>query len=176
MNNLVKLKIASSKAEEDRLQDILKNTEEGTEAREKAEKALEKQKEKSFKMGQIAAIGRVLIDTAQGSIKAYTSQLIPGDPTSLIRGAIAASLVAASGLAQVATIKKQKFYGSGDSSISPTATPTLGGGDVGTQPRGFTSPTNNIEQPTTKVIVTETDIRSVTRNVDGVYSRAVVVQ
>ena len=176
MNNLVKLKLASSKAEEDRLQDILKNTEEGTEAREKAEKALEKQKEKSFKMEQIAAIGRVLIDTAQGSIKAYTSQLIPGDPTSLIRGAIAASLVAASGLAQVATIKKQKFYGSGDSSISPTATPTLGGGDVGTQPRGFTSPTNNIEQPTTKVIVTETDIRSVTRNVDGVYSRAVVVQ
>lgn len=176
LNNLVDFGIASSKAEEARLQDMINNTEEGTEARKKAEAALEKQKEKSFKMEQQAAIGRALIDTAQGSIKAYTSQLIPGDPSSLIRGAIAAALVAASGLAQVATIKKQKFYGSGGAGISPTTQPNLGGGEVGTQPRGFTNPTVDIDAQTTKVIVTETDIRSVSRNVDGVYSRATVVQ
>lgn len=176
LNNLVDFGIASSKAEEARLQDMINNTEEGTEARKKAEAALEKQKEKSFKMEQQAAIGRTLIDTAQGSIKAYTSQLIPGDPSSLIRGAIAAALVAASGLAQVATIKKQKFYGSGGAGISPTTQPNLGGGEVGTQPRGFTNPTVDIDAQTTKVIVTETDIRSVSRNVDGVYSRATVVQ
>ena len=176
LNNLVDFGIASSKAEEARLQDMINNTEEGTEARKKAEAALEKQKEKSFKMEQQAAIGRTLIDTAQGSIKAYTSQLIPGDPSSLIRGAIAAALVAASGLAQVATIKKQKFYGSGGAGISPTTQPNLGGGEVGTQPRGFTTPTVDTDAQTTKVIVTETDIRSVSRNVDGVYSRATVVQ
>ena len=176
LNNLVDFGIASSKAEEARLQDMINNTEEGTEARKKAEAALEKQKEKSFKMEQQAAIGRTLIDTAQGSIKAYTSQLIPGDPSSLIRGAIAAALVAASGLAQVATIKKQKFYGSGGAGISPTTQPNLGGGDVGTQPRGFTTPTVDTDAQTTKVIVTETDIRNVSRNVDGVYSRATVVQ
>ena len=44
------------------------------------------------------------------------------------------------------------------------------------QQRGFTSPVIETEIPTTKVIVTETDIRSVSRNVDGVYSRATVVQ
>ena len=176
LNNLVDFGIASSKAEEARLQDMINNTEEGTEARKKAEAALEKQKEKSFKMEQQAAIGRTLIDTAQGSIKAYTSQLIPGDPSSLIRGAIAAALVAASGLAQVATIKKQKFYGSGGAGISPTTQPNLGGGEVGTQPRGFTTPTVDTDAQTTKVIVTETDIRNVSRNVDGVYSRATVVQ
>ena len=176
LNNLVDFGIESSKAEEARLQDMINNTEEGTEARKKAEEELEKQKEKTFKMEQQAAIGRTLIDTAQGAIKAYTSQLIPGDPTSLIRGAVAAALVTASGLAQVANIKKQKFYGSGGAGISPPTQPSLGGGDVGTQPRGFTTPTIDTEAQTTKVIVTETDIRNVSRNVDGVYSRATVVQ
>ena len=176
LNNLVDFGIQSSKAEEARLQDMINNTEEGTEARKKAEEELEKQKEKTFKMEQQAAIGRTLIDTAQGAIKAYTSQLIPGDPTSLIRGAVAAALVTSSGLAQVANIKKQKFYGSGGAGISPPSQPNLGGGDVGTQPRGFTTPTIDTEAQTTKVIVTETDIRNVSRNVDGVYSRATVVQ
>jgi len=176
LNSLVDFSIASSKAEEARLQDMINNTEEGTEARKKAEAALEKQKEKSFKMEQQAAIGRTLIDTAQGAIKAYTSQLIPGDITSPARGAIAAALVTATGLAQIATIKKQKFYGSGGAGISPPSQPSLGGGDVGTQPRGFTTPTVDTDVQTTKVIVTETDIRNVSRNVDGVYSRATVVQ
>jgi len=175
-NTLVDFASASSRAEEDRLQDTINNTEEGTEAREKAEKALEKQKEKSFKIEQNAAIGRALISTAQGAIQAYNSQIIPFDPSSIIRGAIAAALVTSAGLAQVATIKKQKFYGSGGAGISPPSQPNLGEGDVGTQPRGFTSPTVDTEVPTTKVIVTETDIRSVSRNVDGVYSRATVVQ
>lgn len=176
LNSLVDFSIASSKAEEARLQDMINNTEEGTEARKKAEAALEKQKEKSFKMEQQAAIGRTLMTTAQGAIQAYTSQIIPLDPLSPARGALAAALVTATGLAQIATIKKQKFYGSGGAGISPPTQPSLGGGDVGTQPRGFTTPTVDTDVQTTKVIVTETDIRNVSRNVDGVYSRATVVQ
>ncbi len=176
LNSLVDFSIASSKAEEARLQDMINNTEEGTEARKKAEAALEKQKEKSFKMEQQAAIGRTLISTAQGAMQAYNSQIIPLDPTSIVRGALAAALVTSAGLAQIATIKKQKFYGSGGAGISPPSQPSLGGGDVGTQPRGFTTPTVDTDVQTTKVIVTETDIRNVSRNVDGVYSRATVVQ
>ena len=109
-------------------------------------------------------------------MQAYNSQIIPLDPTSIVRGALAAALVTSAGLAQIATIKKQKFYGSGGAGISPPSQPSLGGGDVGTQPRGFTTPTVDTDVQTTKVIVTETDIRNVSRNVDGVYSRATVVQ
>jgi hypothetical protein len=179
LNNIMSLAIASSQAEEARLQDILNNTEEGTKAREKAEKALEKQKEKSFKIEQQAAIGRTIIDTAQGSIRAYISQIIPGDPSSVVRGAIAASLVAASGLAQVAAIKSQKFYGGGTSQIStPNAVSGGGGGGGmnGLQPTPFTSPNVNTQQQATRVIVTETDITNTVNGVDGIYRRAVVVQ
>jgi hypothetical protein len=176
LENIVNFSIASSKAEEARLQDTVNNTEEGTKAREKAENALQKQKEKSFKMEQQAAIGRALIDTAQGSIKAYTSQLIPGDPTSLLRGALAASLVAASGLAQVAAIKRQKFYGGSGGGVPNSQTPTLGSGGGGTQPIGFTPSGTRREQTTSRVIVVETDIRKATRDIDGIYSKAIVVE
>ena len=176
LNSLVSYVQASSKAEEDRLQNILNNTEEGTQAQLDAAAALEKQKEKSFKLNQQEAIGRTLIDTAQGAIKAYTSQLIPGDPTSVIRGALAAAAIAASGALQVATIKKQKYYGSGSGGVTSPTAPTLGSGTTGTAPVGFTQNLNNTQTPTTKVIVTETDIRKATRNIDGIYSKAVVVE
>jgi hypothetical protein len=176
LNSLVSYVQASSRAEEDRLQNILNNTEEGTQAQLDAAAALEKQKEKSFKLNQQEAIGRTLIDTAQGAIKAYTSQLIPGDPTSVIRGALAAAAIAASGALQIATIKKQKYYGSGSGGVTSPTAPTLGSGGAGSAPVGFTQNLNNTQTPTTKVIVTETDIRRATRNIDGIYSKAVVVE
>ena len=176
LNSLVSYVQASSKAEEDRLSFILSNTEKGSQAQKDAEKALEKQKEKSFKLNQQEAIGRTIIDTAQGSIKAYTSQLIPGDPTSILRGALAAAAVAASGALQIASIKKQKYYGSGNGGITSTTSPSLGSGGAGAAPVGFTQNLNNTQIPTTKVIVTETDIRRATRNIDGIYNKAVVVE
>ena len=48
------------------------------------------------------------------------------DPTSPIRGAIAAGIAVAAGLGNVAKIASQKFEGSG--SISASATPSGGGG------------------------------------------------
>lgn len=45
-----------------------------------------------------------LVDTYFAAQKAYTSQLIPGDPSSPIRGAIAAGLAVAAGLAKVKAI------------------------------------------------------------------------
>ena len=176
LNSLVSYVQASSKAEEDRLSFILSNTEKGSQAQIDAEKALEKQKEKSFKLNQQEAIGRTIIDTAQGAIKAYTSQIIPGDPTSIIRGALAAAAITASGALQIASIRKQKFYGAGNGGITSTTSPTLGSGGAGTAPIGFTQNLNNTQIPTTKVIVTETDIRRATRNIDGIYNKAVVVE
>ena len=127
----------------------------------------EKQQKKAFQINKVASIGNAIINTATGATKAFAQGGVAGFATG-------AAIVAA-GAAQIATISKTQ-YKSGDTGVDAPTTPALGSSDVGTQPRGFTSPTNNIEQPTTKVIVTETDIRSVTRNVDGVYSRAVVVQ
>ena len=129
-------------------------------------KGNEKEQKKAFQINKAISIGSAIQNTATGVTKA----LAIGGPAGFVTGA----LVAAAGAAQIATIAKTKFNG-GDASVDAPP-PDLGGGDVGTQPRGFTSPSNSIETQTTKVIVTETDIRDVTRNVDGVYSRAVVVQ
>ena len=147
----------------------------GTKAQIAAEAALEKQKERSFKLNQQIAIGRTIIDTSQGAVKAYGSQLIVGDPSSVVRGALAAAAVVAQGGLQIATIKKQKYRGSGGTVPSPTS-PSLGSGDAGTQPNIPNLNTSLNKTPTTKVIVTETDIRKATRDIDGIYNKAVVVE
>jgi len=61
--------------------------------------------------GKAAAIAATTIDTYLGAQKAYTSQLIPGDPSSPIRAAIAAGVAVAGGLANVAAIVKTKTPG-----------------------------------------------------------------
>jgi hypothetical protein len=61
--------------------------------------------------GKAAAIAATTIDTYLGAQKAYTSQLIPGDPTSILRASIAAGVAVAGGLANVAAIVKTKTPG-----------------------------------------------------------------
>ncbi len=75
--------------------------------------------------GKAAAIASTTIDTYLGAQKAYTSQLIPGDPTSPIRAAIAAGVAVAGGLANVAAIVKTKTPGTGGGG---------GGGSTPTRP------------------------------------------
>ena len=72
--------------------------------------------------GKAAAIAATTIDTYLGAQKAYTSQLIPGDPSSPIRAAIAAGVAVAGGIANVAAIVKTKTPG------------TSGGGGGGSVP------------------------------------------
>jgi len=67
-------------------------------------------------VGKAAAIAQTTIDTYVAAQKAYTSQLIPGDPTSPIRAAIAAGVAVAAGIANVAKII-----------ATPTPTPEGGG-------------------------------------------------
>lgn len=77
---------------------------------------------KAFENNKKIQIAETLISTYFAAQKAYTSQILPGDPTSLIRAKIAAGLSIAAGLARVAKIKSTTlqggFGGSNDSSVS----------------------------------------------------------
>lgn len=75
--------------------------------------------------GKAAAIAATTIDTYLAAQKAYTSQLIPGDPSSPIRAAIAAGVAVAGGIANVAAIIKTPTPGTGGGG---------GGGSVPTAP------------------------------------------
>ena len=124
---------------------------------------------KAFKLNKAAGIGQAIISTAVGINNAFVN---PADVASGIAFAKAAA-IGASGITQIATISKTQFQG-GTQAVAPP--PTLGSGGAGTAPVGFTQNLNNTQIPTTKVIVTETDIRRATRNIDGIYSKAVVVE
>jgi hypothetical protein len=132
----------------------------------------EKQQRKAFQLNKAVSIGQAIMSTAQG----ITAQLaVPQDALTGMNF-VKAGIVAATGAAQIATIAKTQFKSPSATKPDAPNTPALGGGLAGIQPRGFTSPLVDTDVPTTKVIVTETDIRNVSRNVDGVYSRATVVQ
>ena len=75
--------------------------------------------------GKAAAIAQTTIDTYLGAQKAYTSQLIPGDPTSIVRAQIAAGVAVAGGLANVKAIL---------STQTPGASGGGGGGSTPSQP------------------------------------------
>jgi hypothetical protein len=65
-----------------------------------------------------------VIDTLKGAVAAYTSQIIPGDPTSIVRGAIAAAMVTAAGVANIKKIASTQFQGA-------SASNAQGGGGTG---------------------------------------------
>jgi len=88
-----------------------------------------KEQEKAFKVRKAISIAQTLISTYQGAMQAYNSQIIPLDPSSVVRGAIAAAFVVATGLANVKKIASQKFDGGGATGGgSPGGAPSLGGG------------------------------------------------
>lgn len=72
------------------------------------------------KAGKAFSIAQATIDTYLGAQKAYTSQFIPGDPTSPVRAAIAAGAAVAVGLKniqKIAGVKDPKFEKGGLMSI-----------------------------------------------------------
>jgi len=70
---------------------------------------------KAFQRGQALAIAQTVIETYSAASKAYASQIIPGDPTSIVRAQIAAGVAIAGGLARLAVIESQKFDGNNES-------------------------------------------------------------
>ena len=73
----------------------------------------EASQKRAFNINKAASIAQATISTYQAAQSAYASQLIPGDPSSLIRGAVAAGISVASGIAKVAMIAKTQFNSNG---------------------------------------------------------------
>jgi len=76
----------------------------------------EKQARNAFKIQKAANIASATIQTYQSAAGAYASQFLPlPDPSSPVRGQIAAGFAVASGLVRVGKIASQKFEGGGSS-------------------------------------------------------------
>lgn len=86
-------------------------------------------KKKQFNANKAFQISMAVADTASSALKAYGSQLVVGDPTSIVRAKIAAGVATAVGLAQIATIASQKFVP--ESASTPIRTASAGGGGGG---------------------------------------------
>jgi hypothetical protein len=82
---------------------------------------------RAFNREKALASVQTVIETYLSAAKAYTSQIIPLDPTSIVRAQIAAGVAVASGLARLAVINSQKF----DGNTSSGNTGAGGGGGAG---------------------------------------------
>jgi len=77
---------------------------------------------RAFNREKALSLAETIVSTYVSAQKAYASQLIVGDPTSVARATLAASVAVAGGLARAATIASQKFSPTGDSTSVPSAT------------------------------------------------------
>ena len=103
-----------------------------------SEKDTEESAKKAFKRNKAISIAETLVNTYMAAQKAYASQIIPGDPTSIVRAQIAAGIAVATGLTKVAAIKATKFNSQsaagsagGSAGGGGGASPTRVGVDVG---------------------------------------------
>jgi hypothetical protein len=130
---------------------------------------------KNTAAGKATAIAATTIDTYLGAQKAYTSQLIPGDPSSPIRAAIAAAIAVAGGIKNVREIVKTKVPGGGAGSapsISAAApasvaqVPTIGNSPITALGAAMT-PTQPI-----KAYVVESEVTGSQKRVADIERRA----
>jgi hypothetical protein len=99
---------------------------------------------KAFKVKKAAQMASALIDTYMNATAAYGSQFLPlPDPSSPVRGGIAAGLAVAAGLVNVAKIGAQKFEGGGSSG---------GGGGGGGVSGGSLSASGGMQAPNFNVV------------------------
>jgi hypothetical protein len=136
-------------------------------------KKSEKQAKRAFQVQKAAQVASALINTYQSATGAYASQFLPvPDPTSPVRGGIAAGLAVAAGLVNVAKIASQKFEGG--SQGGGGGAPAGGGGGGQVQAPQFqtigTSGVNQLatlqQQPTRAYVVSGevTSAQSLDRN------------
>jgi hypothetical protein len=122
INNELKKRLANEELSANERKGIQGQIAANDEALRIKQEAIEK---KRFKTEKAFRISLTLIDTASSAMRAYASQLIPADPSSLIRAKIAAATTTAFGLAQVASIAMQQFVSS-QSSLGAGAAATSG--------------------------------------------------
>lgn len=142
----------------------------------------EREQKRAFEIQKAANIATTIIDTYMAAQGAYRSQMAIPTPDAPIRGALAAGIAIASGLARLAKIKQTTF------NTSSTATPSGGGGSSYNSPSinpttnqqrqivgNTTGATGNQTQTNDiKVYVTETDISSRQGRVGEIKRRALV--
>ena len=74
----------------------------------------EKEARRAFNVKKAAQIASATIDTYKNAVAAYGSQFVPvPDPSSPVRGGIAAGIAVSAGLINIAKIASQKFEGGG---------------------------------------------------------------
>lgn len=115
----------------------------------------EESRRRAFENNKKLQLAMAIVDTYQSASAAYASQLIPGDPSSLIRAQIAAGLSIASGIVRVKKIVETTFDSNSVSGgIGGGASPTV------LAPQGFTRPKGieELSNKDTKVYVLESDI------------------
>ena len=106
-------------------------------------KKSEKQAKRAFQVKKAANIASALVDTYMSANAAYLSQFTPvPDPSSPVRGGIAAGLAVAAGLVNVAKISSQKFEGGGASGGGGGV--SGGGGSIGSGMSGSQAPSFNV--------------------------------
>lgn len=71
----------------------------------------------AFNLNKGIQIAQATVDTYKSAVTAYASQLIPGDPTSPIRGGFAAAAAVTTGLLNIAKIASAKFDEGGGGSV-----------------------------------------------------------
>ena len=133
----------------------------------------EEGQKKAFEFNKMVSTAEAIVQTYLSASKAYTSQLIPGDPTSIVRAQIAAGLAVASGIARVATIQRTKFNSSSveDTPVNNTL-PSSSFNNA--QPQMPTLDLGGRGQEKIKVYVSETDIAEATKYANSIYNKAVV--
>jgi len=128
-----KTQAAKDKAYRQQLQDLATDSALGTISALKELNSIfdadnEEAAKKSFNRNKALSIVETLITTFTAAQKAFASQLIVGDPTSIIRGQIAAGIAVAGGLARVAAISATKFNSSAPTPPTPSASAAAGSG------------------------------------------------
>lgn len=128
----------------------------------------EDQSRQEFEREKALSIAQTLISTYFAAQKAYASQIIPGDPSSVIRAGLSAAFAVTSGLSRVAAIRRVRYddpnatntasSASGSSAVPRFQAPSTripGGGDEFTQVRRVYVTERDISNVQDKVKVTE---------------------
>lgn len=132
---------------------------------------------KNTAAGKATAIAATTIDTYLGAQKAYTSQLVPGDPSSPIRAALAAALAVAGGIKNVRAIAKTQVPGGkGGGASAPdvsasapqtaSAVPTVGNSPVTALGQVMQN------QPPLRAYVVESEVTGTQKRVADIERRA----
>jgi hypothetical protein len=87
---------------------------------------IEAEQRRAFEKNKKLQIAAAIVNTAASAVTAFGSQLIVGDPTSFIRGGIAAAAAAAAGALQIAKIKNTQFEASTPPSSTNIPEPSSG--------------------------------------------------